>query len=109
MTIFQDFCGDILRNTFVCFALKVKPKAATSELKSYLRLGLSLILRYILIVIIALFCRLQLAAILGIRRMASAINFKILAWLKFAAVLTCTNLVPIFVLLFKFKLEFDDV
>ena len=41
--------------------------------------------------------------------MASAINFKILAWLKFVAVLTCTNLVPIFVLLFKFKLEFDDV
>lgn len=33
MTIFQDFCGDILRNTFVCFALKVKPKAATSEPK----------------------------------------------------------------------------
>ncbi|EEF14942.1 hypothetical protein CAMRE0001_1707 [Campylobacter rectus RM3267] len=33
MTIFQDFCGDILRNAFVCFALKVKPKAATSEPK----------------------------------------------------------------------------
>ncbi len=33
MTIFQDFCGDILRNAFVRFALKVKPKAATSEPK----------------------------------------------------------------------------
>ncbi len=41
--------------------------------------------------------------------MASAINFKILAWLKFATVLTCTNLVPIFVLLFKFKLKFDGL
>ena len=40
--------------------------------------------------------------------MASAINFKILAWLKFAAVLTRINLVPIF-LLFKFKLKFDGI